>query len=170
MFFFDYWTVFSTLIQFIHELAPRSLWLRYMAFTSFVGGYPCSVGQYESVCSLLVLFESISLSGLQSVCMSFIIKPVSCSQLLFHSAIKSVRSVVSQSVWFLFSQSFVSPQFGSAVNHGAAMPLRRTLLTHKNPQRCLLDAKICQSISPKMFWRILLWARFLERWLSLTQD
>ena len=27
MFFFDYWTVFSTLIQFIHELAPRSLWL-----------------------------------------------------------------------------------------------------------------------------------------------
>ena len=26
MFFFDYWTVFSTLIQFIHELAPRSLW------------------------------------------------------------------------------------------------------------------------------------------------
>ena len=28
MFFFDYWTVFSTLIQFIHELAPRSLWLK----------------------------------------------------------------------------------------------------------------------------------------------
>ena len=28
MFFFDYWTVFSTLIQFIHELAPRSLWLQ----------------------------------------------------------------------------------------------------------------------------------------------
>ena len=28
MFFFDYWTVFSTLIQFIHELAPRSLWVR----------------------------------------------------------------------------------------------------------------------------------------------
>ena len=27
MFFFDYWTVFSTPIQFIHELAPRSLWL-----------------------------------------------------------------------------------------------------------------------------------------------
>ena len=26
--FFDYWTVFSTLIQFIHELAPRSLWLK----------------------------------------------------------------------------------------------------------------------------------------------
>ena len=26
MFFFDHWTVFSTLIQFIHELAPRSLW------------------------------------------------------------------------------------------------------------------------------------------------
>ena len=26
LFFFDYWTVFSTLIQFIHELAPRSLW------------------------------------------------------------------------------------------------------------------------------------------------
>ena len=94
---------------------------------------------------------SLSLSGLQSVCMSFIIKPVSCSQLLFHSAIKSVRSVVSQSVSFSFSQSFVSPQFGSAVNHGAAMPLCPTLLTHKNPQRCLLDAKICQSISPKMF-------------------
>ena len=27
MFFFDYWTVFSTKIQFNHELAPRSLWL-----------------------------------------------------------------------------------------------------------------------------------------------
>ena len=27
MFYFDYWTVFSTLIKFIHELAPRSLWL-----------------------------------------------------------------------------------------------------------------------------------------------
>ena len=26
MFFFDYWTVCSTLIQFIHEIAPRSLW------------------------------------------------------------------------------------------------------------------------------------------------
>ena len=27
MFFFDHWTVFSTLIQFIHVLAPRSLWV-----------------------------------------------------------------------------------------------------------------------------------------------
>ena len=29
MFYFDYWTAISTLIQveFIHELAPRSLWL-----------------------------------------------------------------------------------------------------------------------------------------------
>ena len=26
MFFFDYWTVLSPLIQFINELAPRSLW------------------------------------------------------------------------------------------------------------------------------------------------
>ena len=26
LFFFDHWTVFSSLIQFIYELAPRSLW------------------------------------------------------------------------------------------------------------------------------------------------
>ena len=35
MFFFDYWTVFSTLIQFIHELAPRSLWLQIQAGKTF---------------------------------------------------------------------------------------------------------------------------------------
>ena len=31
MFFFDYWTVFCTPIQFIHKLAPRSLWLSFVS-------------------------------------------------------------------------------------------------------------------------------------------
>ena len=69
----------------------------------------------------------------------------------FHFSVNIVLVLSSVSLWFSSSQSFVRPQFGSAVNHGAAMPLRPTLLTHKNPQRCLLDAKICQSISPQMF-------------------
>ena len=47
MFFFDYWTVFSTLIQFIHELAPRSLWFTtYPVNNKLISLNPAIIGYY----------------------------------------------------------------------------------------------------------------------------